>query len=730
MTKNKKHKKNIYLSRGALKSAIARLMKSKPKAQFHAKQLIRKLKIKNSSPQVVEMLKQLADQGVVRQLEGGRYIFAQGKVRYKQASVAQGYVDMIRSGAAFILVDGMEQDVYVPRAGINGALHGDLVEIEYKGRKGGRPDGKVTGILDRAVESFQAVIREEKTGYTAVVDHKGKIFDITVSNFKMWPTLRTGDPVIIRITKWSDDRNEDHLGVVTTLLGDMPMDDIQMTGILLSEGFNLEHSPAAQKEAEALPSQVVITEEDLAERKDFRGVTTFTIDPVDAKDFDDALSIEKHEDGTYTLGVHIADVTHYVPYGSALDEEAYDRSTSVYLVDRVLPMLPEKLSNGLCSLRPHEDRYSYSAWFTLDEDYKVLARSFGKSVIHSDHRFSYGSAQAVLDAGQGEYHDELSLLREISRKYRKARFKNGALNFETDELRFKLDDDGNPISVYTKERKDTHLLVEEFMLLANREVATYINKVSAPAPPFVYRIHDLPDEDKLQDVRLFALEMGLELKFDHPKQIAKSFDKLRKAAKLDPRFKILEPMGIRAMSKAEYSPENIGHYGLAFDYYTHFTSPIRRYSDVLVHRILESVLQGKGQKYKKPQLEKQTKHISRQERKAQKAERDSNKYFQVKYMKQYEGQVLQGMVNGMIEIGFFVEMTDSKAEGMVMWDSLDESYELESSRLRAKASRSGAVIKVGDVVTVKVREANLESRKIELDWVGPAPSEPEQEGDA
>ena len=709
----KKQSKNIYLSRGALKSALIRTMRLKPKAQFHAKQLTKKLKINNSTPQVVEILRQLCKQGTVKELDGQKFIIDEGKIKYQKASTASGYVDMIRSGAAFIMVDGMEMDVYVPRSSQNGALHGDLVEVEYKGKRGSRPDGKVIKVLNRAIESFQGTLRRKGKDVLVSVEHKGQKFDVKISNQTKWKSLAPGDPVIVKVNAWSNDRHTDHAGSITSVMTDMSPDDIQMSSILMTEGFELQHNADTLREAEAIPNTLVVSEEQEKIRKDFRGVKTFTIDPTDAKDFDDALSIEALENGNFILGVHIADVTHYVNTETALDKEAFDRSTSVYLVDRVLPMLPEKLSNNLCSLRPNEDRYSFSAWFELDPEFKILKRNFGKSIIHSDHRFSYGDAQKVLDGEENPYSGELQLMNKIAKRYRKARMANGALNFETDEIRFILDDDGNPVSVYIKDRQDAHLLVEEFMLLANREVATFIFKKSSPAVPFVYRIHDLPDEDKLEDVKLFAREMGLELNFDHPKQIAKSFNKLRKAAKADPRFKILEPMGIRAMSKAIYSPENIGHYGLAFDNYTHFTSPIRRYSDVLVHRILQENIKAE-KRWNIPALESQCKHISRQERKAQKAERESIKFFQMKYMKQYEGKVLEGMINGFIEIGFFVAMTDSKAEGMVMFDSLKESYEVEESRLRAKGNKTGTVLKVGDIISVFVEQVDLVSRKITL----------------
>ncbi len=718
----KKKPKNIYLSRGALKSALIRTLRSKPKAQFHAKQLIKKLKIQNSAPQVTEMLRQLDKQGIVRELDGNKFIFAQGKQKYAKPSVAQGYVDMIRSGAAFILVDGMEMDIYVNRRKLSGALHGDLVEVEYKGKSGYRPEGKVIKIIDRAVESFQGTLRYLKEQPYVTAEHKGQIIDIRVLNAQRWKSLAAGDPVIVKILHWSDDANIDHEGEIQSLMTDMSADDIQMSSILMTEGFELQHTKASLAQADQIPDVLIVDDAEAAKRMDFREVLTFTIDPADAKDFDDALSIEVKEDG-YRLGVHIADVTHYVPAGTALDEEALDRSTSVYLVDRVLPMLPEKLSNNLCSLRPNEDRYSFSAWFELDQAYNIIKRDFGKSIIHSDRRFTYSEAQQVLEGAEADTHfaEALLLLNKIAKKYRKARFRDGSLNFETDEVRFKLDDDGNPVSVYVKDRKDAHLLVEEFMLLANREVARYIRKKSTPPVPFVYRVHDLPDEDKLQDVKLFGLEMGLSLNFDNPKQIAKSFAKLRKAVMEDPRFKILEPMGIRAMAKAEYSPDNIGHYGLAFDDYTHFTSPIRRYSDVLVHRILQANL-TEDKRWKKAKLEVQCKHISRQERKAQKAERESIKYFQVKYMSQYEGQVLTGMINGFIDMGFFVEMTESKAEGLVLFDSMPEAYTLEESRLKAVGKRSGTILKVGDKVDVLVKEADLASRKINLEYV------PQEEG--
>jgi ribonuclease R len=443
-----------------------------------------------------------------------------------------------------------------------------------------------------------------------------------------------------------------------------------------------------------------------------------TIDPSDAKDFDDALSIRQLENGDWEVGVHIADVTHYLLPDTALDKEAYWRSTSVYLVDRCCPMLPENLSNGVCSLRPNEDKLTFSAVFTFDDTFKLKKEWFGKTVTHSNRRFSYEEAQQVLETGEGDMSNELNVLNQIALKLRKARFRKGAINFETEEVRFKLDENGVPLEVYIKERKDSNMLIEDFMLLANKEVATYIAKKEAIEIPFVYRIHDTPDPSKLADFASFARELGINLILDTPKNIAKSLNDLMKQSEKNDALKLLTPLAIRCMAKAEYSTNNIGHYGLAFEKYGRFTSPIRRYSDVLAHRILADNLEKKKTiRVNKELLEARCNRISKQERKAAEAERESVKYKQVEFIKNHIGEEFDGIISGMMDRGIFIELKGLKCEGMVPFNEMAEPFQVEPSRLKAKGVISGQILRPGDTVRVRVLRADLDKRQIELQWV-------------
>lgn len=491
--------------------------------------------------------------------------------------------------------------------------------------------------------------------------------------------------------------------------------DMEMNAILVNNGFKIDFPTEVINESEALSDE--ITEKDLEERKDFRDTFTITIDPYNAKDFDDALSLKKLKDGRMEVGIHIADVTHFLKSGTALDKEAYDRSTSVYLVDRVSPMLPERLSNELCSLRPNEDKFTFSAVFTFDEKLNINSEWFGKTLIHSDRRFTYEEVQEILDTGEGEFYDELKTLDQIAKKLRKDKFDNGAISFESDEVNFILDEDGSPLEIVQKERKDAHMLVEDFMLLANKRVAKRIGaKKDGQIVPFVYRIHDQPDPDKLKDFALFAKELGFGMKVDTPDQVAKSFNSLNEAAKEDASLKMLEPLALRTMAKAVYSTDNIGHYGLSFDHYTHFTSPIRRYADVLVHRILYKNLK-ESYRVDKNKLEASCLHISSQERKAVDAERASIKYKQVEYIIGHIGEVFDGFISGIIERGFFVMLSDSRIEGLVGFDSLDEYYNVESSRLKFTGKDSGKVMRMGQEVKVRVVDADLDKRQVEMELV-------------
>ena len=719
MVKKKSKRKGKKLSARELKSQIIRLFKANPKKRLNAKQVIQKLKISNSKDAVQDALEKLSKEKILYGFDDLRYKLDKfgnsSSSRSVKTSTAQGTVDMTRTGAAYIVCDNIEDDVYVPEKYMNSAMNGDKVELSIHIPRGRRkPEGKVLKVISRANEYFMGTLRISRKYGIVTPDNSRMPMDIFVDLDDL-KEANDGEKVVVKITKWPSNAKKNPIGIVSTVLGALGSNDIEMNAILINNGFNLEFPEEVIAESEALSEKM--SEEEIAKRRDMRGITTFTIDPDTAKDFDDALSIQQYENGDWEIGVHIADVSHYVKPDTALDKEAFKRSTSVYLVDRVLPMLPEKLSNGVCSLRPHEEKFTFSAIFTFNDKLEITKKWFGKTIIYSDHRFSYEEAQEGLETKAGPYAQELAMLNKIALKLRKQKFKNGAIAFEAEEVKFRLDENGVPIDVYVKERKEAHMLIEDFMLLANKEVAKYINKkADGHEIPFVYRVHDSPDPDKIADFARFAMELGYKMDMQTPQQIADSFNNLAKAAKKDSTLKILEPLAIRTMSKAIYTTENIGHYGLGFDFYSHFTSPIRRYSDVLAHRILEKNLKG-TYRVNKDELEEKCKHISSQERKAMDAERESIKYKQVEFIEKHIGEEFEGVISGMIDRGIFVELKANKCEGMVGFDTMNEPFDIADDRLSAKSLRSNKVLKMGDTIRVKILSADLVRKQIEMEIV-------------
>ncbi len=717
MSKNKKSKiKGRKLSAKQLQYEILKLFRRHPQKRFNPKQVIRKLKIANNKDSVQHAIEQLVDKNDLAQLENYKYKVKKSAPARTEQSVHEGKVDMTRTGSAYIVVDDMEDDVFVAVKNMNTALNGDRVKVRVwtpTGRR--RPEGEVIQVLERATEAFIGNISIHPKYATIVTGGKNVPMDVYVDLDKTMGA-KDGEKVVFKIIGWTKEKFRTPIGEVTAVLGKPGTNDIEMKAILINNGFDLEFPKEVITESESLPGR--ISEQEIASRRDVREILTFTIDPDTAKDFDDALSFQYLDNGDLEVGVHIADVTHFVQPNTKLDEEAFDRSTSVYLVDRVLPMLPERLSNDLCSLRPNEDRLSLSAIFVFDKDDKIVNRWFGKTIIHSDRRFTYNEVQDILDAGDGEYASELKKLNQLAKKLRSKRFKEGSIDFDSEEVKFKLDENAVPIEVYVKERKDAHMLIEDFMLLANREVATHIARKGAEEEiPFVYRVHDEPDPDKVAEFAAFAREVGFDMNIKTPKDIGNSYNRLVKAARKDPHLKILEPIAIRTMAKAEYSSENIGHYGLGFDYYAHFTSPIRRYSDVLAHRILEANLNGQTLRVNKARLEEQCKHISLQERRATEAERESVKYKQVEYMQNHIGDVFEGVISGIIDKGIFVELYENRCEGMVPFDLMPEPFEVMEGRLRIRGLYSGEILKMGDDVTVRIVSTNLAARQIEMEMV-------------
>lgn len=703
-----------------LSSQVSKLLARNPKTRYTAKQVIKKLKISNSKDSVAHALNELAKDGAIIQLKEGLYKWNRDNTveqaqKVLPKKVYTGIVDLIQSGAAYVIVDDEEQDIYIPKKFLRGAMNNDIVRVEMANIPGKRkPEGKVVDIIERSVTHVMGQLKEtNKYGIVYPLGGRGTPDEVYIKH-KNFNGAEDGDYVVAEIITWGSSQNKALWAKVKRIVEPANDSDIAMQSILLNNGFEIEFPQQVLDQIKPMTADITPEEEKI--RRDVRPVTTFTIDPLTARDFDDALSFQILDDGQIEVGIHIADVTHYVKENSPLDKEARERSTSVYLVDRVCPMLPEKLSNDLCSLNPHVDRYTFSAIFTFDKDFKVTNRWFGKTIIHSDRRFTYEEAQEVLESGKGDYADELLKLNEIAHKLRKDKYKNGAISFESDEIRFELDDQGKPIGVTVKERKDAHMLVEDFMLLANREVATFVAKKSKPEIPFTYRVHDHPNPEKLADFAAFASELGFKMKLDTPKQIAKSFNKLAKEAEHNEQLRMLEPLAIRTMSKAIYTVGNIGHYGLGFEYYAHFTSPIRRYADVLVHRILHANL-SKEYRMKKDELETINQHISKQERNAMEAERASIKYKQVEYVMDQIGEVKDAYISGMIDRGIFVAIEESRAEGLVPFDRFTESFEVSDSRFIAVGRKTGRKLKMGDKVRVKILDADLESRQIEMEIV-------------
>lgn len=701
-----------------LQQALLKYLRQKPNKAYSAKHLGHKLDVKNSKDSIEAALFALADKNKVLLDSTGKYRINTDNIHSKVTRskiVQEGTIDIISSGAAFVTVKGQPRDVYVPERYLNNALHQDIVEIEVTSASfGRRPEGKVLRVISRNRTTFIGHFQLIKH-YALVEINDGKVSISARVLPKNYNGADDHDMVIVEIYDFGDQEKGKLFGRVLSVIDKENRNDFEMNSILVQNGFNIEFSPEAIKEAANLSDE--ITERDLAERRDLREKNIFTIDPEDAKDFDDALSYEVDDAGMIEIGVHIADVTHFVKEHTALDKEAFKRSTSVYLVDRVCPMLPERISNELCSLRPEEDKFCFSAIFRFDREYQLKDQWFGKTLIHSKRRFTYEEAQEIIETRTGDFSDELHALNQLAQFLRKRRFEEGSIDFDSDEVRFVLDEQKKPIAVKKKERKESHKLVEEFMLLANRKVAKYVAKKSRNTIPFIYRSHDVPDPERLIELALLAAEFGIKLNMDTPRQIAESLNRLTSESSNQDVLSVLRPMAIRSMAKAVYSTERIGHYGLGFDYYTHFTSPIRRYSDILSHRILYKNL-TEEYRVKEQELEEMCIYISGRERSAINAERESIKFKQVEYLYEHIGEELDGIIRSIIERGMFIELVESQADGMVRFDKFDESFSLHPARIKATGNKSGKIYRIGDRVRVRVDEVDLEKKQIEFAIIG------------
>ncbi len=711
-TKPKKKKSSEGKSK--LVTDVVNVLKKHSGKSLNYKQIASKLNITEHTTKLLvnAILSELVSQEIVDETERGKF-----SARVAESHIT-GRVDLNQQGFAFIISEESENDVYVAARNLNGALHGDLVTVSlHGGGRRGKPEGEIIAVVQRAKTDFVGTLQISKNFAFLVPDNPRFNTDIFVPQSKLNGALN-GQKVVVHVVEWPSETNKNPVGEVTRVLGNPGENDTEIHAILEEYGLPYEFPEEVLNDADKI--SVEISEDEIKRRKDFRQVTTFTIDPVDAKDFDDALSIRKLPNGNWEIGVHIADVTHYLKEDSILDKEALMRATSVYLVDRVVPMLPEVLSNHVCSLRPQEEKLCFSAVFELDDNAELISEWFGRTVIYSDRRFTYEEAQMIIETGEGDFSEEVLTLDRLAKIIRKRRFVKGAIGFDKIEVKFKLDTKGYPYGIFFKEQKDSNKLIEEFMLLANKRVAEFVGKTrktkenKEPSRPFVYRIHDSPDQEKLSAFTQFIGKFGYKIGTKSDKELASSFNKLLADVKGKKEENIIEQLAIRTMAKAVYSTENIGHYGLAFDYYTHFTSPIRRYPDVMVHRLLQKYLLGQYNENQE-ELEWRCKLSSEQEKKAADAERASIKYKQVQFLEDKIGEEFEGVISGVTEWGLFVEIISNRCEGLIRArDMKDDFYDFDEENYSLVGRRTGRKYQLGDKVKIKVKRADLIKKQLDF----------------
>ncbi len=707
--KFKEHKKKKQKEEGkSLRHAVLSFFNESPGASFNFKQVAGEIGPKNKTvnQQLFALLEELEESGKIRQLADGSYTST------KKIDTLEGVVDHVNPRFAYVNT-GAEQDIYVRTRDLETALHGDTVRVSViSHRPGEKPEGKVTEIVKRNRTRFVGRLEVAPNRFAFVVPDFKKIYQDFFIYQENVAEARNNDKVLFEVTRWGDGDKSPEAKVIE-VLGKTGENEAEIHSIMAEFDLPFRFPENVLQESERIDDK--ISTEEIKKRWDFREVLTFTIDPEDAKDFDDAISFRKLDSGLFEVGVHIADVTHYVIPGTILDEDAFDRATSVYLVDRTVPMLPERLSNGLCSLRPDETKLTFAAVFEVDNKGHVNKEWFGRTVIHSDHRFSYEQAQMVIESGKGKFFQELKILNELAITLRKERFVRGAVNFETTEVKFKLDERGKPLAVVPKIRKDAHKLIEEFMLLANKSVATFIYKLKKGAEKntFVYRTHDFPNPEKVSDFAQFAKQFGHTLHTEE-NAVSRSLNKLMDEIEGKPEQNVLQSLAVRAMAKAKYTTDAKGHFGLAFDHYTHFTSPIRRYPDMMVHRLLQHYLDS-GKAISKTEYETKCVHSSEREKRAADAERASIKYKQVEFMSLAADKLYAGIITGVTDFGIFVEIIETKCEGMVrLADMKDDFYEFEEKNYRVIGRRRKKIYRLGDEVEVRVKKTDIDRRTIDL----------------
>jgi len=691
---------------------ILRFMNKKTSKIYNYKQIADGIEYKNPRQRelVIQALHKLKAEDKIKETDKNKYI-----LNLQITDTLTGVIDFAANGNAYVKVEGLEEDIFIHQKNVKDALQGDTVLIVTYHFKGKKLEGSVLEVLERASDTFVGTFQyvQHKDFGFVVVDKKQINNDFFIPKNKI-NGAKDGEKVVVKMLNW-DANSKNPEGEIIQILGLPGEHETEIHSILAEYGLPYDFPTEVEADAEKIDR--TITPEEVKKRRDMRKILTFTIDPKDAKDFDDAISLQKLDNGNWEIGVHIADVSHYVRPGTILDDEAYKRATSVYLVDRVVPMLPEVLSNDVCSLRPNEDKFTFSAVFELNENAELVNQWFGRTIIHSDRRFAYEEAQERIETGKGDLAEEILLLDKLAKILRKERLKHGAIAFDRMEVKFNLNENNDPIGVYFKISKDANHLIEEFMLLANKKVSEYVSltrKGEETGNTFVYRIHDDPDPTKLLALKDFVSTFGYRMNLANSKKVAESMNKLLKDVKGKGEENMVETLAMRTMSKAVYSTENIGHYGLAFSHYSHFTSPIRRYPDLVAHRLLQHYLDG-GKSPNAAEYEEMMKHCSAQERLAADAERDSIKYMQVKFMEKHVGEFFEGVVSGTADFGFWVEIPENGAEGLIkLRDLIDDSYFHEPKSHSIVGMRTGRTFQLGDTVKIKVIKANLVAKQLDF----------------